>query len=93
VLASTHVVWPTVHDLRLSDPERRILSWGSRPWQSVMRPVRGGAFFVDATAPIVRVDTFLRLEAYWSDRLWQAAGRDPDWLHRAVGHARGSLAA
>ena len=46
-----------------SDAERRVLSWGSRPWQAVMRPVRGGAFFVDATAPIVRVDRFLRLES------------------------------
>src|SRR5262245_27792705 len=66
VLTSARLVWPAVHDLRLSEPERRVLSWGSRPWQSVMRPVRGGVFFVDATAPIVRVDTFLRLEAYWS---------------------------
>jgi len=93
VLASTHALGPTARELRLSDTERRVLSWGIRPWQSVMRPVRGGAFFVDATAPIVRVDTFLRVEAYWSDRLWQAAESDPEWLHRAVGHARGSLAA
>jgi hypothetical protein len=92
-LASTHVEWPAVYDVRLSDTERRILSWGSRPWQAVMRPAGGGAFFIDGTAPIVRTDTFLRLESYCSDRLWRAVERDPHWLQRAVGQVRGSLAA
>jgi hypothetical protein len=93
VLASTDVEWPAMGGLGLGDTARRILGWGSRPWQSVMRPVRGGAFFVDATAPIIRVDRFLRLESYWSDRLWLAAQRDPDWLQRALGHVRGPMAA
>lgn len=93
ILASTAFEWPTPGEFCPTDAERRILSWGCRPWQAVMRPVRGGAFFVEATGPVVRVDRFLRMESYWSERLWHAAERYPVWLERTVGHVRGSLAA
>lgn len=92
VLASTAFEWPAPGRCP-SDAERRILNWGSRPWQAVMRPVRGGAFFVEGTGPAVRVDRFLRMESYWSDRLWKSAAHHPAWLERTIGHLRGSLAA
>lgn len=74
VLASSEFRWP-VGTACPGEPDRRLLAWGVRPWQSIMRPVRDG-FVIEVAASSARVDAFLRAHEYWSNQLWRALARD-----------------
>jgi hypothetical protein len=73
VLANEAFGWPGAL-AGPADADRRLLAWGGRPWQSVMKPLRDG-FLVEITPAAARVDSFLRMHQHWSDELWKALSR------------------
>jgi hypothetical protein len=91
MLVSDRFIWPTTPTQGPRADERRLLGWAARPWQRVMTAQPGGAFLVNPPASAAMIHALLRLQAHWSDRLWDAVDEEPrrfsGLIERIVGQA------
>ena len=83
ILASTECIWPSNPVGAPSGNEQKALAWGVRSLQRVLRPHSSGGFLLPRPQSTARVDAFLRLHEYWSDRLWEDIDLElngPEWM-------------
>ncbi len=72
VLAGGQCGWPDMSSEGPALEDRRALAWLVRPVQQVLVPQPDGGFRIPPAQMPARISAVLRLQDYWSDRLWEA---------------------
>jgi hypothetical protein len=77
--ADSSMIWRNDSLLGPSTNDQRRLAWLSRSLQSTLVPQPGGGFLVPPPLSASAINAVLRLQDYWSDRLWEAVELWPGW--------------